>query len=65
MQDYKLGTIKATGTTDTWFKALRRTLRSLSFTSKVRRRLGLSSARDMGRLLEKIKRGEVSEQISQ
>jgi len=58
MQDYKLGTIKATGTTDTWFKALRAAPSVTEFHKQGKTPFGLSSARDMGRLLEKIKRGE-------
>ena len=58
MQDYKLGTIKATGTTDTWFKALRAAPSGAEFHKQGKTPFGLSSARDMGRLLEKIKRGE-------
>ncbi len=58
MQDYKLGTIKATGTTDTWFKALRAAPSVMEFHKQGKTPFGLSSVRDMGRLLEKIKRGE-------
>ena len=58
MQDYKLGTIKATGTTDTWFKALRAAPSVTEFHKQGKTPFGLSSVRDMGRLLEKIKRGE-------
>ncbi len=58
MQDYKLGTIKATGTTATWFKALRTAPSAAEFHKQGKTPFGLSSARDMGRLLEKIKRGE-------
>jgi beta-lactamase class A len=58
MQDYKLGTIKATGTTDTWFKALRAAPSAPEFHKQGKTPFGLSSVRDIGRLLEKIKRGE-------
>ena len=58
MQDYKLGTIKATGTTDVWFKALRAAPSAAEFHKQGKTPFGLSSARDMGRLLEKIKSGE-------
>ncbi len=58
MQDYKLGTIKATGTTDVWFKALRASPSPMEFHKQGKTPFGLSSARDMGRLLEKIQRGE-------
>ena len=58
MQEYKLGTIKATGTTDTWFKALRAAPSAAEFHRQGKTPFGLSSARDMGRLLEKIQRGE-------
>jgi beta-lactamase class A len=58
MQDYKLGTTKATGATDTWFKALRGAPSAAEFHRQGKTPFGLSSARDMGRLLEKIKRNE-------
>jgi beta-lactamase class A len=65
MQDYRLNTIKATGPTDVWFKALRAAPSAMKFHQDARTPFGLSSARDMGRLLEKIYRGEaVSRQAS-
>ncbi len=58
MQDYKLGTIRATGTTDVWFKALRAAPSAAEFHRQGKTPFGLSSTRDIGQLLEKIKRGE-------
>jgi len=58
MQDYKLNTIKATGTTDAWFKALRAAPSAMKFHQDAKAPFGISSARDMGRLLEKIEKGE-------
>ena len=58
MQDYKLGTIRATGTTDVWFKALRAAPSAAEFHKQGKTPFGLSSTRDIGQLLEKIKRGE-------
>jgi len=66
MQSYGLNTIKATGTTDVWFKALRAESSPLKFHLDGKTPFGLSSPRDMGRLLEKISRGEaVSKQASE
>jgi beta-lactamase class A len=58
MREYKLNTIKATGTTDVWFKALRAAPSAMKFHQDAKTPFGLSSARDMGRLLEKIQKGE-------
>jgi beta-lactamase class A len=66
MQSYGLNTIKATGTTDVWFKALRAEPNTLKFHMEGKTPFGLSSPRDMGRLLEKIHKGEaVSKQASE
>ncbi|HXG91092.1 MAG TPA: serine hydrolase [Blastocatellia bacterium] len=65
MQDYKLNSIKATGTADVWFKALRAAPSPMEFHKAGKTPFGLSSPRDMGRLLEKIFKGEaVSKQAS-
>lgn len=58
MRSYGLNTIKATGSADVWFKALAAAPGSAEFHNEGKTPFGLSSPRDMGRLLEKIARGE-------
>lgn len=58
MESYGLKSIRATGPTSVWFAALRAAPSALEFHRAAKTPFGLSSARDMGRLLEKIKRGE-------
>jgi len=58
MAEYGLKTIRATGTTDVWFKALREAGDAAKFHSEAKTPFGLASPRDVGRLLEKIARGE-------
>ncbi|HSB08945.1 MAG TPA: serine hydrolase [Blastocatellia bacterium] len=58
MQSYGLGTIKATGTTDVWFTAIGKEPDRWKFHTEGKTPFGLSSARDMGKLLEKIYKGE-------
>jgi beta-lactamase class A len=58
MQSLGLRTIKATGTGDTWFKALRAASSRDQFHREGKTPFGLSSPRDMGKLLEMIQRGE-------
>ena len=58
MQSYGLNTIKATGPTDVWFKAIRAEPNTLKFHMDGKTPFGLSSPRDMGKLLEKILKGE-------
>ncbi len=66
MQSYGLSTIKATGPSDVWFKALRAEPDLWKFHTEGKTPYGLSSPRDMGRLLEKIQKGEaVSKQASE
>jgi beta-lactamase class A len=66
MQSYGLNTIKATGPTEVWFKALRAEPNTLKFHMDGKTPFGLSSPREMGRLLEKIQKGEaVSKQASE
>jgi beta-lactamase class A len=60
MQTYGLKTIKATGPTEAWFKALRAVGNAQKFHSEGKTPFGLSSARDMGKLLEKIQKGEAA-----
>lgn len=65
MQSYGLNTIKATGPSDVWFKALRAESDLWKFHTEGKTPYGLSSPRDMGKLLEKIQKGEaVSKQAS-
>ena len=65
MQSYGLNTIKATGPSDVWFKALRAESDLWKFHTEGKTPYGLSSSRDLGKLLEKIFRGEaVSRQAS-
>lgn len=66
MQGYGFSTIKATGPTEVWFKALRAESSALKFHMEGKTPFGLSSAREMGKLLEKISKGEaVSKQASE
>ena len=66
MKEYGLKSIKATGSTDVWFKALREAGDAAKFHAEAKTPFGLSSARDMGQLLEKIARGEaVSKKASE
>jgi len=66
MQSYGLNTIKATGPSDAWFKALRAEPDLWKFHTEGKTPYGLSSPRDMGKLLEKIQKGEaVSKQASE
>jgi beta-lactamase class A len=66
MQAYGLNTIKATGPTEAWFKAIRAEPNTLKFHMDGKSPFGLSSPREMGRLLEKIQKGEaVSKQASE
>jgi len=58
MKDYGLNTIRATGTADVWFKALAAAPSSADFHNEGKTSFGLSSPRDMGRLLEKIVLGD-------
>lgn len=66
MQSYGLNTIKATGASDVWFKALRAEPDLWKFHTEGKTPYGLSSPRDLGKLLEKIQKGEaVSKQASE
>jgi beta-lactamase class A len=59
MRSYGLNTITASSSTKDWFAALERADSVEQFHRDDKVHLGLSSARDMGRLLERIVRGEV------
>ena len=66
MQSYGFNSIKATGPSDNWFKALRAEPDLWKFHTEGKTPFGLSSPRDMGKLLEKIHKGEaVSKQASE
>ncbi len=66
MRSYGLTTIKATGPAEVWFKALRAAPSAEEFHRQGKTPFGLSSPRDMGKLLEKISRGEaVSKKASE
>jgi beta-lactamase class A len=58
MQSYGLNTIKATGPTSVWFKALRESSDFWKFHTDAKTPFGLSSSREMGKLLERIQKGE-------
>jgi beta-lactamase class A len=65
MLSYGLNTIKATGPTSVWFKALRESPDLWKFHTEGKTPFGLSSPREMGKLLERIQKGEaVSKQAS-
>lgn len=69
MDDWGLKSIRAVGTADVWFKALQAMQRSggaEAFYRAAKTPFGLSSPRDMGKLLEKMEKGEaVSKSASQ
>lgn len=58
MESWGLRSIRATGTADVWFKALREAASPEAFHRQAKTPFGLSSPRDMGKLLEKIEKGE-------
>ena len=58
MQSYGLNTIKATGPTDVWFKAIAAEPDRWKFHTEGKTPFGLSSSREMGKLLERIYKGE-------
>lgn len=58
MAEWGLNSIHATGKADAWFKALRAAPSAEAFHRAAKTPFGLSSPRDMGRLLEKLERGE-------
>ncbi len=57
MKQYGLEQTRATGTAKDWFDALRAASSADDFHREAKHPFGLSSPRDMGRLLEKIKTG--------
>jgi beta-lactamase class A len=58
MAEWGLNSIRAPGTADTWFKALRASPSAEAFHREAKNPFGLSSPRDMGKLLERIEKGE-------
>jgi len=58
MAEWGLNSIRAPGTADTWFKALRAAPSAEAFHREAKNPFGLSSPRDMGKLLERIEKGE-------
>jgi beta-lactamase class A len=58
MRSYGLGTIKATGPSSAWFAALSERGDAAAFHREGKTPYGLSSPRDMTKLLEKIHKGE-------
>ncbi len=58
MDSYGLKSIRATGTSEAWFAALRAAPSRDVFHEQAKTPYGLSSPRDMGKLLEKIEKGE-------
>jgi len=58
MAEYGLKSIRATGPTDVWFQALREAGDAAKFHAEAKTPFGLAAPRDVGRLLEKIARGE-------
>ncbi len=66
MRSYGLNSTRATAPARAWFDALRAAPSALAFHAEGKHPFGLSSPRDIGRLLEKIKRAEaVSKQASE
>jgi beta-lactamase class A len=58
MKSYNLTTIRATGPSQDWFQALRAAPNAAEFHREGKHPYGLSSPRDMGKLLEMIQRGQ-------
>jgi len=66
MQSYGLNTIKATGPTDVWFKAIAAEPDRWKFHTEGKTPFGLSSPRELGKLLERLQKGEaVSKKASE
>jgi beta-lactamase class A len=65
MKDWGLNATRATGTTKVWFDALRSAPSAEVFHRQAKTPFGLSSPRDMGKLLERLEKGDaVSKQAS-
>jgi len=59
MSDYGLNQTRAVGPAKTWFEALRAAPSASEFHRQAKHPFGLSSPRDIGKLLERIKTGQV------
>ncbi|HET6184042.1 MAG TPA: serine hydrolase [Acetobacteraceae bacterium] len=65
MQEWGLNATRATGKADVWFQALRAAPNAEAFHRAAKTPFGLSSPHDIGRLLEKLEKGEaVSKEAS-
>lgn len=64
MDAWGFKTIHSPGTADDWFKALSAAGDAKKFHQDGQHPFGITSARDMGKLLEKIKRGEIVDKKS-
>jgi beta-lactamase class A len=64
MDAWGLKSIHATGTADDWFKALRAAPNAETFHRQAKTPFGLSSPRDMGKLLEMMEKGEAVSQAA-
>jgi len=65
MKEWGFDSIRATGKADVWFKALQAAPSAEAFHRAAKTPFGLSSPRDMGKLLEKLEKGEaVSKEAS-
>jgi len=62
MANWGLSSIRATGTAEAWFQALRAAPSAEVFHQQAKNPFGLSTPRDMGRLLERMERGEAVSQ---
>src|SRR5258708_36208754 len=62
MQSWGLNSIRATGTAEVWFKALRAAAGAEAFHRQAKTPFGLRSPRDMGKLLERMEKGEAVSQ---
>jgi len=62
MESWGLKSIHSPGTADDWFKALRAAPNAETFHRQAKNPFGLSSPRDMGKLLEKMEKGEAVSQ---
>lgn len=58
MADWGLASVRAPGTADAWFKALRAAGSAEKFHTEGKTAFGYSSPRDMGKLLEMMEKGE-------
>ena len=58
MVEWGLAQTRATGAADVWFKALRAAPNAAAFHREAKTPFGLSSPRDIGKLLEKMSKGE-------